>query len=164
MQYYVEYECDVSEENLYSALPFYVPSHKLTGEDSIRIWCKQVGKFLNKMITLYAMSDDNYGRSPDDVKAELVAWAKRKWPKSFSRYFDVRRLEGPRWNSDILVLGVNSNGISLATAKGDVGLDATYPQITSVVGERSVRLSPHTTTMITITMITVTYIWGAWFV
>lgn len=134
-QYYCEFENDVSESGLVNLLGAYVPAKKLVDNSKLRLWARQVAMRYRKMFDLSESVDAR--PLVDEVKSGVVNWAKTKWTLSFSRYFQVHCLEGPKSGVDceIVTMAINSSGVWLLTAKGRKVLDVTFAQISSIMGE-----------------------------
>lgn len=79
---------------------------------------------------MFDVSDAN--RLPQEkVKQEVVNVAKARWPMSFSRYYDVVKLEGPAWPSEDLCLAVNWTGL-FVLAGGVTVSDLSFADIVKV--------------------------------
>ena len=71
--------------------------------------------------------------SPDSVKADIVRYAKTQWALHFSRFYDVRALEGRHdWPNDQITLAVNWMGINLVH-QGKPIYKMMYPEISGIL-------------------------------
>ena len=124
-QYYIEYGKEISEDGLTALLPSYIPPDKLIDEESLPKWKKQIVKTHEKLFS------NGPTKTVERVKQEVVHFAKTKWPMSFSRYYDIRKLEGPEWPTEELCLAVNWTGVYVLN-DGETLFEMAYPELTSV--------------------------------
>ncbi|XP_022527923.2 unconventional myosin-VIIb [Astyanax mexicanus] len=70
--------------------------------------------------------------SADAVKADMVAYARLKWPLYFSRFFEASQISGPPLPEDQFVVAVNWSGVSFQAGKDRTFLQLSYPELTGV--------------------------------
>lgn len=131
-QYYIEYGTGISEESLSAVLPSYIPPEKREEEDAMKHWRKSVLKIHRE---LFASKKETQRPGPYKVRMDIVRYASATWPVQFSRYYDVRRLEGPGWVEDNLTLAVNSAGVFIQGDENRLLYTMPYPEISTVAGE-----------------------------
>ncbi|KAG8241440.1 Unconventional myosin-VIIa [Homalodisca vitripennis] len=66
------------------------------------------------------------------VKADVVNFAKSKWPLLFSKYYEATQISGPDVGAVNVILAVNSTGICIVTNAERVLLQLTYIEIHSI--------------------------------
>ncbi|XP_062411317.1 unconventional myosin-VIIb [Sardina pilchardus] len=66
------------------------------------------------------------------VRAEVVDYAKQKWPLLFSKYFEVVRFSGQDLPKNKFILAINWTGITFLDDKEKKVLQLTYPEVTGV--------------------------------
>ncbi|XP_041913733.1 unconventional myosin-VIIb isoform X1 [Alosa sapidissima] len=66
------------------------------------------------------------------VKAEVVDYAKQKWPLLFSKYFEVVRFSGPALPKNKFILAINWTGITFLDEREKKVLQLTFPEVTGV--------------------------------
>lgn len=74
---------------------------------------------------------DNPNKSAERVKQEIIHFAKTKWPLSFSRYYDVQRVEGPDWPAGSLSMAINWKGVYIRS-QGGILQEILFPEIVAV--------------------------------
>ena len=74
---------------------------------------------------------ENCNKSSERVKQEVVHFAKTRWPLSFSRYYDVTRIEGPQWPTNTLTIAINWKGVYVMN-QGETLREILYPEISDV--------------------------------
>ncbi|KAJ0065199.1 hypothetical protein NL108_006548 [Boleophthalmus pectinirostris] len=71
-------------------------------------------------------------RSAEEVKADMVDYAREKWPMLFSRFFEVVKLSGPTMPKNKFIVAVNWTGITFLDERERRLLNLTYPEVTAV--------------------------------
>uniref|UniRef100_A0AAQ5XKT1 Uncharacterized protein n=1 Tax=Amphiprion ocellaris TaxID=80972 RepID=A0AAQ5XKT1_AMPOC len=66
----------------------------------------------------------------DSVKAEMVDYAREKWPIFFSRFFEVTKLSGPLSKSKFIV-AINWTGITFLDEREKRLLELSFPEVTA---------------------------------
>ena len=127
-QYFIDYGRDISGDGLTALLPSYIPPDRRENPESLKEWRKMVMKAHHKLFS----TKEARNSSQDKVKSDIVKFAKLKWSMSFSRYYDVTKLEGPDWPND-LTLAVNWTGLYILH-EGRTIHEVSYPEINSLHG------------------------------
>uniref|UniRef100_A0A8K9XD71 Myosin VIIBa n=1 Tax=Oncorhynchus mykiss TaxID=8022 RepID=A0A8K9XD71_ONCMY len=66
------------------------------------------------------------------VKAEVVDYARQKWPLFFSRFFEAAKLSGPALPKNKFIVAINWTGITFLDEKERRLLQLSYPEVTGV--------------------------------
>ncbi|XP_072540215.1 unconventional myosin-VIIb [Salminus brasiliensis] len=66
------------------------------------------------------------------VKAEVVNYARQKWPMFFSRFFEVVRHSGPPLAKNKFIMAINWTGITCLDERERKLLELSYPMVTGV--------------------------------
>uniref|UniRef100_A0A8B9RGA2 Si:ch73-194h10.2 n=1 Tax=Astyanax mexicanus TaxID=7994 RepID=A0A8B9RGA2_ASTMX len=67
-----------------------------------------------------------------EVKAEVVDYARQKWPMFFSRFFEVIRTSGPPLPKNKFIMAINWTGITFLDERERKLLELSYPVVTGV--------------------------------
>ncbi|XP_056133744.1 unconventional myosin-VIIa [Lampris incognitus] len=67
-----------------------------------------------------------------DVKAEVVDYARQKWPMFFSRFFQVAKISGPPLANSKFIVAINWTGITFLDEKERRLLELSYPEVIGV--------------------------------
>uniref|UniRef100_A0A3B3RFJ9 Myosin VIIBb n=1 Tax=Paramormyrops kingsleyae TaxID=1676925 RepID=A0A3B3RFJ9_9TELE len=70
-------------------------------------------------------------KNVDLVKAEVIDYARQKWSKFFSKFFNVTKISGPDLPQNEFVAAVNCSGITFMNEKETL-LEFFYPEVTGV--------------------------------
>ncbi|XP_037530284.1 unconventional myosin-VIIa [Nematolebias whitei] len=68
----------------------------------------------------------------DSVKAEMVDYAREKWPMFFSRFFEATKLSGPTLPKSKFIVAINWNGITFLDEREKRLLELSFPEVTAV--------------------------------
>ncbi|KAA8589751.1 hypothetical protein FQN60_013116 [Etheostoma spectabile] len=68
----------------------------------------------------------------DSVKAEMVDYAREKWPMFFSRFFEVVKLSGPPLPKSKFIVAINWTGITFLDEREKRLLELSFPEVTGV--------------------------------
>uniref|UniRef100_A0A4W4EFL6 Uncharacterized protein n=1 Tax=Electrophorus electricus TaxID=8005 RepID=A0A4W4EFL6_ELEEL len=68
----------------------------------------------------------------NQVKAEVVEYARQKWPVFFSRFFEVMRVSGPSLPKNKFIVAINWTGITFLDERERKLLELCYPMVTGV--------------------------------
>ncbi|XP_068175182.1 unconventional myosin-VIIa [Antennarius striatus] len=68
----------------------------------------------------------------DSVKAEVVDYARMKWPMFFSRFFEVVQLSGPPLPKSSFIVAINWTGITFLDERERRLLELSFPDVTGV--------------------------------
>ncbi|KAI2663543.1 Unconventional myosin-VIIa [Labeo rohita] len=127
---YGEYQCekfgsDMSMENTRTVVKECINS-KLLEAKSEEKWVQMVN-------TAHAQGPlINSRTKPDKVKAEVVDYARQKWPMFFSKFFEVAKLSGPPLPKSRFIFAINSTGITFLDEREKTLLVLSYPELTGV--------------------------------
>uniref|UniRef100_A0A3B3RG74 Myosin VIIBb n=1 Tax=Paramormyrops kingsleyae TaxID=1676925 RepID=A0A3B3RG74_9TELE len=77
-------------------------------------------------------------KNVDLVKAEVIDYARQKWSKFFSKFFNVTKISGPDLPQNEFVAAVNCSGITFMNEKETL-LEFFYPEVTGVSTIRYMR-------------------------
>ncbi|VDO48676.1 unnamed protein product [Onchocerca flexuosa] len=69
----------------------------------------------------------------EQVKADVVTFAKHKWPLLFSRYFEAFSYASPSLPDGQLLIAVNWQGVVVIDIQDNIILQLSYPQILRVL-------------------------------
>ncbi|XP_055364625.1 unconventional myosin-VIIa isoform X2 [Betta splendens] len=79
------------------------------------------------------------GQKADSVKAEMVDYAREKWPMFFSRFFEVSKVSGPPLPKSKFIVAINWTGITFLDEKEKRLLQLSFPEVTGVNTIREVK-------------------------
>uniref|UniRef100_A0AAV2KT89 Unconventional myosin-VIIa n=1 Tax=Knipowitschia caucasica TaxID=637954 RepID=A0AAV2KT89_KNICA len=71
-------------------------------------------------------------KNPEEVKAELVDYARDKWPMLFSRFYEMVKTSGPALPKSKFIVAVNCMGITFLDERERKLLNLSYPEVTGV--------------------------------
>ncbi|XP_036421253.1 unconventional myosin-VIIb [Colossoma macropomum] len=74
----------------------------------------------------------NSRASADTVKADVVGYARLKWPIYFSKFFQASKISGPPLPQDDFVVVVNYSGVSFQEEKENIFLHLSYAELKGV--------------------------------
>uniref|UniRef100_A0A8C7GFM3 Unconventional myosin-VIIa-like n=1 Tax=Oncorhynchus kisutch TaxID=8019 RepID=A0A8C7GFM3_ONCKI len=132
-----EYKCDKDDDIVQlSAKHFYVQygsdcsldNAKTVVQDCINsslLEAKTQDKWLQMVSTAHA-------QKAAGVKAEVVDYARQKWPLFFSRFFEAAKLSGPALPKNKFIVAINWTGITFLDEKERRLLQLSYPEVTGV--------------------------------
>uniref|UniRef100_A0A3B3QZ85 Si:ch73-194h10.2 n=1 Tax=Paramormyrops kingsleyae TaxID=1676925 RepID=A0A3B3QZ85_9TELE len=139
-----EYQCDKNELVQLGATHFYVQYGSSSSQDSAK---NVVQDCINKSL-LAAKSEEkwlqiissahhegpyiNSQMNPAVAKAEVVDYARFKWPVFFSRFFEVIKSSGPALPKNKFIIAINWTGILFLDEKERKLLQLSYPEVTGV--------------------------------
>ncbi|TRY58652.1 hypothetical protein DNTS_024794 [Danionella cerebrum] len=116
--FYVQHGSDISVENTRTTIKDCINSKLLEAKSEDK-WM-QMGPFINSRI------------KSDEVKAEVVDYARQKWPMFFSKFFEVAKLSGPPLPKNKFIVAINSTGITFLDEREKTLLELSYPELTRV--------------------------------
>uniref|UniRef100_A0A4W4EIN7 Uncharacterized protein n=1 Tax=Electrophorus electricus TaxID=8005 RepID=A0A4W4EIN7_ELEEL len=123
--FFIQYGSDSSAENAKSVVKDCVNS-KLLEAKSEATWLQMVieahveGPYIDSKTTA------------NQVKAEVVEYARQKWPVFFSRFFEVMRVSGPSLPKNKFIVAINWTGITFLDERERKLLELCYPMVTGV--------------------------------
>ncbi|KAF5898435.1 unconventional myosin-VIIa isoform X2, partial [Clarias magur] len=86
----------------------------------------------------------NSNTKVDHLKAEVVDYARQKWPMFFSKFFEVSRISGPALPKNKFILAINWTGITFLDERERKFLELSYPMVNAVNTKRSQTVYLHT--------------------
>uniref|UniRef100_A0A6Q2X190 Uncharacterized protein n=1 Tax=Esox lucius TaxID=8010 RepID=A0A6Q2X190_ESOLU len=135
-----EYQCDKEEEIVQlAAKHFYVQYGPDSGESNAKavvqdcispslLEAKSQDQWMQMVSTAHAQVRVDAGY----VKAEVVDYARKKWPMFFSRFFEVTKFSGPALPKNKFIVAINWTGITFLDEKERRLLQLSYPEVTAV--------------------------------
>lgn len=94
---------------------------------------KSEAKWIQMISTAHSQSPFVSQRQKiEEVKAEMVDYARDKWPMLFSRFFEVVKLSGPALPKNKFIVAVNWTGITFLDERERRLLNLSYPEVTGV--------------------------------
>ncbi|XP_076871226.1 unconventional myosin-VIIb [Brachyhypopomus gauderio] len=123
--FFVQYSSDSSMENAKSVVKDCINS-KLLEAKSEAAWTEMV-----KVAHVEGPYVNSKTRA-DRVKAEVVDFARQKWPMFFSRFFEVLRVSGPSLPKNKFIMAINWTGITFLDERERKFLELSYPMVTGV--------------------------------
>ncbi|XP_071779574.2 unconventional myosin-VIIb isoform X1 [Centroberyx gerrardi] len=122
---YIQHGSDSSPENVKDAVQDCINSSLLEA--------KSEAKWLQMVSTAHAQGPYISSRQKaGDVKAEVVDYARQKWPMFFSRFFEVVKLSGPPLPKSKFIVAINWTGIAFLDEKERRLLELSFPEVTGV--------------------------------
>ncbi|CAM4624535.1 unnamed protein product [Leuciscus chuanchicus] len=123
--FYVQFGSDISMENTKTVVKECIYSKILEA--------KSEDKWIQMVNTAHAQGPFINSRTKaDKVKAEVVDYARQKWPMYFSKFFEVAKISGPPLPKKKFILAINSTGITCLDEREKNLLVLTYPELTGV--------------------------------
>ncbi|XP_048055664.1 unconventional myosin-VIIa [Megalobrama amblycephala] len=123
--FFVQYGSDTSMENTRTVVKECINSKLLEA--------KSEDKWIQMVNTAHAQGPFIKSRTKSDkVKAEVVDYARQKWPMFFSKFFEVAKLSGPPLSKNKFILAINSMGITFLDEREKTLLVLSYPELTGV--------------------------------
>uniref|UniRef100_A0A0R3RZD1 SSD domain-containing protein n=1 Tax=Elaeophora elaphi TaxID=1147741 RepID=A0A0R3RZD1_9BILA len=128
-QYYIYHEDSAMNiDKLENSLVMYLPEEDIQDADE-----KSHERWLHLVLHAFRKKFQRNHPAGERVKADVVAFAKQKWPLLFSRYFEALSCASPSLPDGQLLIAVNWQGIVVIDAQDDVILQLTYPQISRIL-------------------------------
>ncbi|KAL6458208.1 hypothetical protein MHYP_G00334380 [Metynnis hypsauchen] len=123
--FFVQYGSDSSMENTKSVVQDCVNSTLLES--------KSEAKWIQMVNTAHLQGPYINSRAKAaEVKAEVVDYARQKWPLFFSRFFEVVRHSGPSLPKNKFIMAINWTGITFLDERERKLLELCYPMVTGV--------------------------------
>ncbi|XP_071343259.1 unconventional myosin-VIIa isoform X2 [Trachinotus anak] len=140
-----EYQCEKEDELVELAAKHLYIQHgsdsspekvKQAVQDSIKtslLEAKSEDKWVQMVSTTHAEGPYLSSREKtDSVKAEMVDYARKKWPMFFSRFFEVAKLSGPPLPKSKFIVAINWTGITFLDEREKRLLELSFPEVTGV--------------------------------
>ena len=115
-------------ERLQNMLPLYLPEKLI--KDDTEDWIKKIS---------LAHQNCNYVKRDIPVakaKADVVGYAKHKWPMAFTTFYEAFKYAGPRLQENDVVIGVNASGVFIFTYDGRLMIHWIFPEIVIAYSSR----------------------------
>ncbi|KAM4628965.1 unconventional myosin-VIIa [Polymixia lowei] len=122
---YIQHGSDCSPESIKSVIQDCINPSLLEAKSEAK-WLQMVG------IAHAQGSYINSGQKAMDVKADVVDYARQKWPMFFSRFFEVVKVSGPALPKSKFIVAINWTGITFLDEKERRLLELSYPEVTGV--------------------------------
>uniref|UniRef100_I3KT62 Si:ch73-194h10.2 n=1 Tax=Oreochromis niloticus TaxID=8128 RepID=I3KT62_ORENI len=87
---------------------------------------------------------------PDSLKAEIVDYARQKWPIFFSRFFEVAKLSGPPLPKSKFIVAINWTGITFLDEREKRLAELSFPEVMAVNTVRNVKKSGQAVSLVTL--------------
>ncbi|XP_077573092.1 unconventional myosin-VIIb [Stigmatopora nigra] len=102
---------------------------------------KSEAKWVQMVSTAHAQNFNSSGQqlTANSVKAEIVDYAREKWPIFFSRFFEVVKLSGPPLPKNKFIVAVNWTGITFLDEREKRLLELSFPEVTGVNSKRDTK-------------------------
>ncbi|XP_051232589.1 unconventional myosin-VIIa [Dicentrarchus labrax] len=131
------------------------PEHvKDTVQDCISISqleAKSEAKWVQMVSTAHAQGPYLSSRQKaDSVKAEMVDYAREKWPMFFSRFFEVVKVSGPPLPKSKFIVAINWTGITFLDEREKRLLELSFPEVTGVNTTREGKASGQVVSLLTL--------------
>ncbi|XP_044218105.1 unconventional myosin-VIIa [Thunnus albacares] len=140
---YIQHGSDSSPEKVKAAVQDCVKSSLL--ED------KSEDKWVQIVSTAHAQGPYLSSRQKtDSVKAEMVDYAREKWPMFFSRFFEVVKLSGPPLPKSKFIVAINWTGITFLDEREKRLLELSFPEVIGVNTTREGKVSGHAVCLLTL--------------
>ncbi|XP_029285210.1 unconventional myosin-VIIb [Cottoperca gobio] len=158
-----EYQCEKEDDCIQlTAKHLYVqhgsessPEHvKEAVQDCINnslLEAKSKDKWVQMVSTAHAQSPYVSSRQKEDsVKADMVDYAREKWPMFFSRFFEVVKLSGPPLPKSKFIVAINWTGITFLDEREKRLLVLSFPEVTGVHTVREGKASGQVVSLLTL--------------
>ncbi|KAM3619073.1 uncharacterized protein V6R79_002572 [Siganus canaliculatus] len=112
---------------------------------------KPEAKWVQMISTAHAQGPYMTSRPKADVlKAEMVEYAREKWPMFFSRFFEVSKLSGPPLSKNKFIVAINWTGITFLDERERRLLELSFPEVTGVNTIREAKTSTRMVNLVTL--------------
>ncbi|KAK5906578.1 hypothetical protein CesoFtcFv8_004512 [Champsocephalus esox] len=112
---------------------------------------KSEAKWVQMVSTAHAQGPYVSSRQKaDSVKAEMVDYAREKWPMFFSRFFEVVKLSGPALPKSKFIVAINWTGITFLDEREKRLLELSFPEVTGVHSVREGKASSQAVSLLTL--------------
>ncbi|XP_034556960.1 unconventional myosin-VIIa [Notolabrus celidotus] len=112
---------------------------------------KSEAKWVQMVSTAHAQGSYFSSRQKSDsVKAEMVDYAREKWPMFFSRFFEVVKLSGPALPKSKFIVAINWTGITFLDEREKRLVELSFPEVTGVNTIREGKASGQAVSLLTL--------------
>ncbi|KAH8328201.1 hypothetical protein KR067_006039, partial [Drosophila pandora] len=119
-----------------SEITAFVPSDLLApGEKAISNWSRLITATYEKSSYVRQEQKDLQEEAQQRAKEDICLFAHLTWPMRHSRLFEVVRREGPKLQSDDLMLGINATGLFLIDETEQVLASCSFAELLKVYNE-----------------------------
>lgn len=119
-----------------SEITAFVPSDLLApGEKAISNWSRLITATYEKSSYVRQEQKDLLEEAQQRAKEDICLFAHLTWPMRHSRLFEVVRREGPKLQSDDLMLGINATGLFLIDETEQVLASCSFAELLKVYNE-----------------------------
>ncbi|KAM9385653.1 unconventional myosin-VIIb [Pholidichthys leucotaenia] len=140
---YIQHGSNSSPENVKKAVQECINNKKLEAKSEAR-WVEMVS-------TAHAQSSNlSSQQKAESVKAEMIDYAREKWPMFFSRFFEVSKVSGPSLPKSKFIVAINWTGITFLDEREKRLLGLSFPEVSAVNTEREGKWSGQAVTLITL--------------
>ncbi|KAF3691274.1 Unconventional myosin-VIIa [Channa argus] len=140
---YIQHGSDSRPENMMEAVQDCINNSLLEA--------KSEDKWVQMVSTAHAEGPYLSSRQKaESVKAEVVDYARDKWPMFFSRFFEVVKLSGPPLAKSKFIVAINWTGITFLDEREKRLLQLSFPEVTGVNTIREVKASGQAVCLLTL--------------
>ncbi|CAJ1059811.1 unconventional myosin-VIIa [Xyrichtys novacula] len=160
---YEEYRCEKEDDLIQLAAKHLYVSHgsdsspehvKEAVQDCVNnslLEAKSEAKWVQMVSTAHAQGSYLSSRQKtDSVKAEMVDYAREKWPMFFSRFFEVVKVSGPALPKNKFIVAINWTGITFLDEREKRLLELSFPEVTGVNTIREGQASGQAVSLLTL--------------
>ncbi|XP_069006967.1 unconventional myosin-VIIa [Embiotoca jacksoni] len=140
---YIQHNSDSSPEHVKEAV--------LECFNSSLLEAKSEAKWVQLVSTAHAQGPYLSSRQKaDSVKAEMVDYARDKWPMFFSRFFEVVKVSGPPLPKSKFIVAINWTGITFLDEREKRLLQLSFPEVAAVNTIREGKASSQAVCLLTL--------------
>ncbi|XP_047442774.1 unconventional myosin-VIIa [Mugil cephalus] len=122
---YIQHGSDSSPQNVKEAVQECINNSLLEA--------KAETKWMQMVSTAHAQAPYmKSGQKADSLKAEMVDYAREKWPMFFSRFYEVTKLSGPTLSKRQFIVAINWTGITFLDERERRLLELSFPEVSAV--------------------------------
>ncbi|XP_063977015.1 myosin-VIIa-like isoform X2 [Diachasmimorpha longicaudata] len=127
-QLYVDHQKRMTEDNVKSAMPLYIPTHLLQGtvNEALKKWQKLTLKAYEQNVNVIE------GAPVIKAKEDIVMFAKITWPILFSRFYETVKTSGPELSTNNVIVAINWTGIYFIDDQEQMLLEMSFPEVAEV--------------------------------
>uniref|UniRef100_A0A671UPN5 Myosin VIIB n=1 Tax=Sparus aurata TaxID=8175 RepID=A0A671UPN5_SPAAU len=103
-----------------------------------------------KWVQMVSTAHAEVRQKADTVKAEMVDYAREKWPMFFSRFFEVVKLSGPALSKNKFIVAINWTGITFLDEREKRLVELSFPEVTGVNTIREGKASGQAVSLLTL--------------